>query len=150
MTAKLSLIASFWGFALTAFGQIDGAGYASDLRAKYGPPLARETFVVRPEVEMVVDYADNGHVCTIQLPPIAPGPEPGVKTARAIDALLTELVPLAIRGKELMRMYEATGAPSVTVVQYQNVTISESWQGERRTSITVRFKNEECQKPTAP
>jgi len=105
---------------------------------------------VRPEVEMIVDYADNGHVCKLQLPPVAPGPDSGVITTQAIDDLLTELIPSTIRGKELMRMYEAMGALSISIVQYQNVTISESRQGERRTGVTVTFKNEDCHKQTAP
>ena len=148
MSAKLNLrlLASFAGFALSAFAQIDGARFASDLRAKYGPPLARETFVARPGFEIVVDYAANGHVCRIQVPPIAPGGEPGVKTAQAVDDFLTELVPLTMRGKELLRMEEAVGAPSVSHVEYENVTISDFRQGGRRTGVTVTFKNEECLK----
>jgi hypothetical protein len=148
MSAKISvrLLASCAGFALSAFAQIDGARFASDLRAKYGPPLARETFVARPGFEMVVDYAANGHVCRIQLPPIAPGREPGVKTAQAVDDFVAELVPVTMRGKELGRMVEAVGAPSVSHIEYENVTISELRQGERRTGVTVRFKNEECRK----
>jgi hypothetical protein len=146
MSVKLNirLLVSFTGFAVSAFAQIDGAGFARDLRAKYGPPLARETFVARPGFEMVVDYAANGHVCRIQLPPVAEGREPGVKTAQAVDDFLTELVPMTMRGKELGRMVEAMGAPSVSRIEYENVTISELRQGERRTRVTVMFKNEEC------
>jgi hypothetical protein len=146
MNAKLNLglVASFAGFALSAFAQIDGSAFASDLRAKYGPPLARETFVARPGLEMVVDYAANTHVCRIQLPPVAPSREPGVKTAQAVDDFLVELVPSTMRGKELGRMEEAMGAASVSHIEYENVTISEFRQGGRRTGVTVTFKNEEC------
>lgn len=147
---NLSLFVSFAGFALSALAQIDGARFASDLRAKYGPPLARETFVARPGLEMVVDYAANGHVCRIQLPPLAEGREPGVKTARAVDEFLLELVPIAMRGQQLLRMVEALGLPSMSHVEYQNVTISELWQGEQRTGVTVAFKREECQRQAVP
>jgi hypothetical protein len=152
MTAKLSLslLAGFFGFALSAFAQIDGAAFASDLRAKYGPPLARETFVVRTEVEMVVDYADNGHVCRLQLPPVAPGPEPGVITTQAIDDILAELLPATIRGKELHRALFAMGSASGSVVEYENVTIHKMFHGERPTGVTVTFKNEDCHKQIAP
>jgi len=150
MNAKLNLrlLAIFVGFALSAFGQIDGAAFAADLRAKYGPPLARETFAGRPGIEMIVDYAANGHVCTIQLPPIGPGPEPGVKTTRAVDDFLLELVPPAMRGKELGRLATFMGAPSVSVVEYENVTIAEALQGQRRTGVTVVFKKEKCRDQT--
>lgn len=146
MHAKLNLrlLATFIGFALSAFAQIDGAGFAADLRAKYGPPLARETFTGRPGIEMIVDFAANGHVCTIQLPPIGPGREPGVKTGKAVDDFLLELVPLAMRGKELGRLVTFMGAPSVSVVEYENVTIAEGWQGQRRTGVTVTFTKEKC------
>jgi hypothetical protein len=104
--------------ALPAFAQIDGARFASDLRAKYGPPLARETFVARPDLEMIVDYAANGSVCKIQLPPVAQVPESNVKTPKAVDDFLAELVPVTMRGKVLQRLHEASGLPSVSIVEY--------------------------------
>jgi hypothetical protein len=133
------------GLALPASAQIDGSRFASDLRAKYGPPLARETFRPRPGIEMVVDFAAKGHVCRIQLPPIATGGDPDVKTKQSVDDFLAELVPSTTRGKELRRLNMAMGAPSVYNVEYENLTISESFQGSRRTGVTVTFRNEECQ-----
>ena len=38
-------------FAFSAFAQFDAGGFATDLRAKYGPPLAREVFAI-PAGEM--------------------------------------------------------------------------------------------------
>jgi hypothetical protein len=136
-------------FALSAFGQFDGAAFANDLRAKYGPPLAREMFTVRPGLEMTVNYAANGHVCRIELPPVAPGPDARVTGTHAIDEFLSELVPVAMRGKELMRSDQAFGAPSVRMVRYQNVTIGELFQGGKRTGVTVTFTKETCRDPTA-
>jgi hypothetical protein len=59
MNAKLALriLAAFLCITASAFAQIDG----TSLRAKYGPPLSREIFTVLTGVEMVVDYATNGH-----------------------------------------------------------------------------------------
>jgi hypothetical protein len=51
-----------FGLAVLAFAQIDGSQFATELRAKYGPPLARETFTGKPGVEMIVDYAANGRL----------------------------------------------------------------------------------------
>ena len=153
MTARLSfslLAICVLGCASSAFAQIDESRFASDLRAKYGPPLARETFTGRPGIQMIVDYAANGHVCRIQLPPVGPGRDPGVKTTQAVDDFLAELAPLTMRGKELRRFYSAMGAISMSTVEYENVTISESLQGARRTGITVRFKNEDCQEQPIP
>jgi hypothetical protein len=146
MNARLDLrlLVTFVGFALSAFAQVDGAGFARDLRTKYGPPLARETFTGRHGIEMVVDYAANGHVCKIQLPPIAPGREPDVRTPQAVDDFLAELVPLKIRGKELRRLVESFGVPSVSKVEYESVVIAEAFQDRRRTGVTVTFTKEEC------
>jgi hypothetical protein len=91
------LLAAFLWITAPAFAQIDGG----DLRAKYGPPLARETFAVMTGVDMVVDYAANGHVCRIQLPPVAPSQDVRVSTTQAIDEFIFGLVPVTIRGKEL-------------------------------------------------
>ena len=137
MNAKLNigLLATFFGFTLSAFAQVDGARFASDLRTKYGPPLARETFTVRTGIEMVVDHAANGHVCKIQLPPVGPGRDPGVISTQAIDEFISELVPMTVRGKELRRWAEIFGLPSMSAVEYENVTIAEVFQGG---------KNEEC------
>ena len=140
MNAKLVLLL----LASVAFGQVGGSRFANDLRAKYGPPLARETFMARPDLEMVVDYAANGHVCRIQLPPVASGQEPGVKTTQALDDFLLELVPLSMRGKEMGRMLAATGSVhSESIVRYENVTIAETLYDRRRAKMTVMF-NEEC------
>jgi hypothetical protein len=141
---SVRLLATFIGFAFSAFAQIDGARFAADLHAKYGPPLARETFAVRPGFEMVVDYAPNGHVCKIQLPPIGPSSEPGVETTQAVDDFLGELIPIKMRGKELGRMGEVFGLPSISIVEYENITIAQAFQGDARTGVTVTFANEKC------
>jgi glutamate synthase domain-containing protein 1 len=93
---------------------------------------------------MVVDYAANGNVCRIQLPSIAPGREPGVRTPQAVDDFLAELVPLKMRGKELGRLMESYGAPSVSRVEYENVAIADTLQAQRRIGVTVTFTKEEC------
>src|ERR1017187_7776476 len=144
MTAKLnfSLLAICgFGFALSAFAQIDSSRFASDLRAKYGPPLARETFTARPGMQLRREWPRMQN----RTPPVGPGREPGVKTGQAVDDFLLELAPLTMRGKELQKFYQAMGALSMSSVEYENVIISESLQGSRRTGITVLFRNEACQ-----
>jgi hypothetical protein len=131
-------------FTFPAFAQIDASRFAAELRASYGPPLAREVFTV-PAGEMVVDYATSGHVCKIQLPAMAPEEgRPGVKSTRALDDFLLKLLPLTMRGKELRKMAEQQGLASVLATEYENVTISEVSQGQGRTGVTVIFTNEKC------
>jgi hypothetical protein len=62
MTAKLTFCLSF---ALALFGQLD----SSQLRAKYGPPLDRETFTMAPGFQIVVDYGPDRQVCRLEISP---------------------------------------------------------------------------------
>jgi hypothetical protein len=64
MTRSATSLAVVLLAASSAFAQLD----ANSLRAKYGQPLDRETFTVRPGIEMMVDYAAGKQVCRIQLP----------------------------------------------------------------------------------
>jgi len=141
---KLRLVATFIAFGVSAFAQTDWAGFAAALRSKYGPPLLRETFTVKPGLEMVVDYAANGNVCKIQLPPMGPDNQPGVQSGQAIDNFLAELLPMAMRGKEQRRSAMMTGLASVSLVEYENVTIAENFQAGTRTGVTATFTKEQC------
>jgi hypothetical protein len=42
-------------------------------------------------------------------------------------------------------MAEGMSLASVLMTQYENVTISELFQGQRRTGVTVTFTKEKCQ-----
>jgi hypothetical protein len=139
------LASCFAGLAFSASAQIDGSGFAGDLRTRFGPPLARETFRVPPG-EMVVDYATNGHVCRIQLPPMGSDDrQPGVTTTKAVDDFLLKLVPLTMRGKELRRWSSSTGGHFMLAVEYENVGIAEGLNNEQtRTGVTVTFLKEQC------
>jgi hypothetical protein len=95
---------------------------------------------------MVVDYPSNGRICRIQLPPAAPSREPGVTTTQAIDEFLLELIPMTRRGKELRRSMMAVGAPSVSIVEYETLSIAESFQDRTRTAVTVTFTREDCRR----
>ena len=131
-------------FAFSAFAQFDAGGFATDLRAKYGPPLAREVFAI-PAGEMAVDYATSGHVCRINLPGI--GPEEGhsgVSSHKGIDDFLLKLLPLTLRGKELRQMAFQSGVNSIFSTEYENVTISAASNGQGPTGVTVIFTNEKC------
>ncbi len=98
---------------------------------------------------MVVDYAANGNVCRIHLPSIAPDKQrPGVRSVKAMDEFILDLVPLAVRGKELSRGAQAAGAISMSAVDYENVVISDVFGASRGAGVTVTFKTETCQDPS--
>jgi hypothetical protein len=144
MAINQRLLLAVMGFVTPAIAQIDGLALSAELRAKYGPALKRETFLI-PAGEMMVDYAATDRVCRISLPPVAPdNRQPGMKSAKAMDDFLLELIPAAQRGKELRRHVTMMGLPGISVVAYENVTVSEMLQGQQRTGITVTFPNESC------
>ena len=109
MTRFAVRFAVFAGFSLSAFAQLD----AYKLRDKYGPPVDRETFTVRPGIEMVlVDYGLNKQVCRIQLPSgmqyVGTIPD-GAVTKQQIGEVLQEVAPASMRGKEINKMFTVEG-----------------------------------------
>jgi hypothetical protein len=135
--------------ASSAFAQLD----SFTLHAKYGAPLDRETFTIRPGIEMVVDYGPSRQVCRIQVPSgmhIVDTVPPGAITKKEVDEVLAEVVPLSIRGKEVNRMSMTTGGHSMVAAEYEHVTIAESKNGDIGSGITVTFKDLSCPLPKAP
>jgi hypothetical protein len=133
------------GLAIGASAQAGGTQYTNDFRSKYGPALPRETFLAKPGIEMVVHFAANGHVCKIELPPTGPVAVNGAWSNRAVDDLVAELVPLRSRGRELSQMAQVFSLQSISTVEFENVSISESFQGTDRTRVTIAFAKEVCQ-----
>jgi hypothetical protein len=127
-------------------GQIDG----SWLRAKFGAPLNREVFTVRPGIEMIVDYSPTGnHACRLELPgqaPMAADAPAGVaiNPKKPIDDLLAEIVPLSMRGKEGLKMCESAGMSGICSIDYEHLSIVESSDGGHRAAVIVRFKIAGC------
>ena len=137
--------------SLPVLAQLD----SSALRAKYGTPLNRETFRMAVGYDVIVDYGASNQVCKIQVPALMPTKE---KVARAAGMkqrmydFLADLVPPALRGKEVGRMAEMTGTISVFIVEYEQVTMSEFEHANdpfgTDNTITVTFKNNDCQNVT--
>jgi hypothetical protein len=123
-------------FTATLFGQID----SYQLRAKYGPPLARETFTISPDFHVIVDYGPDQQVCRLELPASVPS-----ITGQRVDEILLELVPMSMRGTNLGTMWEFMGRASVKITEYEDVFISEPHDHRgMRTGVTLVFKREEC------
>ena len=146
MTAKLSL---FVVLCVSAFAQqMDSTA----LRAKYGEPLAREIFQVRPNIEAVVIYGSGRQVCRIELPPgsymnvVGEAPAHFV-TKQQVDEVIDELIPLATRGSEIGRFTMFAGGISFSAANYQNVSISEPQDPDHpghRTAVTITFNRADC------
>jgi hypothetical protein len=135
-------------FALPAMAQLDSYG----LRAKFGAPLNRETFHIPAGFDLVVDYGIGNQVCKLEVPALMPTEgklqNTSVMKQRMYD-FLAEAVPASMRGKELRRMAQVSGTISLSSIEYENVTLSELQAGDQhdRGTITVRFKNYDCQRP---
>ena len=136
-----------------AFGQID----ATTLRAKYGDPINygkrvnSETFKVRNNITMVVNYGPSGQACRIEVhpagqPTVRQAP-PNIGTKQQLDEVLQEVVPPSMRGKEIRSGVIQMGAVSFLLIEYEHVTITELLQNETPTSVTVAFKEEGCLRP---
>jgi hypothetical protein len=133
------------GFALfmvttsSASAQID----TSSLRSKYGAPLERETFMVRPGIGMVVDYGPSKHVCRIHLPSgldFIATEYPSAITKKQIDEVVDEVVPLLIRGKELRQKVIGTGEAALLTTEYEEVQIEEMENFVGR-GVTITLKD---------
>lgn len=119
------------------------------LRLKYGPPLDRETFTVRPEVEIRVDYGPSKQACAILLPSgmTAVGtPSPDVITRDQMKEILDDLVPVAVRGPEIKRGVIEVGILRTVYTEYEFVNILEHFKSGVGTGIVVVLKDPACQK----
>jgi len=139
MTAKLTLFV----VCCTAFGQID----TSTLRAKYGEPIARETYQVRPNIEAVVNYGTGHQVCRIDLPPGSYVNPPHGASNHDVDEVIDELVPLSVRGKDIGVGVLSLSRASLRFTEYEHVTISEPQDPDhpgRRTGVVITFNRPDC------
>ena len=135
--------------ASSAYAQLD----AFSLRSKYGPPLDRETFTVRPEVQIRVDYGPAKQACAILLPSgssVVGEPSPRFITREQIKAVLDDLIPDSVRGKEIKRGVMGAGMLWVVYTEYEHVTIDERFKSGIGTGIVVTFKDPACRKDAAP
>ena len=139
MTAKLTLFV----VCCTAFGQMD----TTTLRAKYGEPISRETFQVRPNIEAVVNYGTDHQVCKIDLPPGSYVNPPHGASHHDVDQIVDELVPPSLRGKELGSSLASAGRLSERFTEYEHIKIHEPQDPDhpgRRTSVTISFTRRDC------
>ena len=105
--------------------------------------------------DVIVDYGEGDQVCKIHVPALMPTD----KVMRAAEMkqhmydFLADLVPDSLRGKELGRGMMISGATiSMSVVEYERVIINEVQYANQPfgadNTITVTFKNENCQELT--
>jgi hypothetical protein len=139
----------FLPLALPAAAQLD----SSALRAKYGSPLNRETFRLPQGFDLIVDYGAGNQVCRLLVPALMPAHGQVSRASEMKQRMynfLADLVPGSMRGKEIGRMMETMGAISISWIEYEHVTISESQHADSfapDNTITVTFKTDGCNLP---
>ena len=114
---------------------------ASALRTKYGEPLARETFKVKPNIEAVVNYGTGRQVCNIEMS------QSQAATRQEVDEVVNELAPPSVRGKEVNRGMASAGQLAMLFIDYEHVTISEPQDPNRpgrRTAVRITFNRPDC------
>jgi hypothetical protein len=131
-------------FVIPAVAQLD----SSALRSKYGPPLNRETFHMPAGFDLILDYGTANQVCKLEVPALMPTEEKvsnSEEMKRRMSDFLADLVPAAMRGKELRQMMNIHGIISLLSIEYEHVTINELQYAAqpfgRDNTITVTFKN---------
>src|ERR1700733_11949672 len=110
------------GFTLPAAAQLN----SSALRSKYGPPLNRETFHMPEGFDLVVDYDAANQACKMEVPALMPTNATvsnSEEMKKRMYDFLADLVPAAMRGKELARSAFMSGMTSISSVEYEYVTI---------------------------
>jgi len=121
-------------FVMPALAQLDSAA----LRAKFGPPMNREIFHLRPGFDLVVDYGANRQVCEMSMPPST--------TREETERFLDELVPASLRGKSsgLNRTASSSEANQVYERGWELVIISIHINMGQDDGAWVRFTREDC------
>jgi hypothetical protein len=145
------LAISCLALAIPAVAQLD----SSALRSKFGPPLNRETFHMPAGFDLIVDYDAGNQVCKLKVPALMPTNEQVSNAAamkRRMYDFLADLVPAAMRGKELNRGAFMSGLISWSSVEYEHVTINELQYANQPFSkdntITVTFN--QCETRSLP
>jgi hypothetical protein len=147
MKLSISIILSLAAVS-SAHAQID----AFSLRSKYGLPLDRETFTVRPGINIRVDYGPAKQACTIVLPSgmTVREPSPDIITREQMKDVLDEVVPNSVRGKEIKRGVIGSGILKVVYTEYEHVTVDERFKSGIGTGIVVTSKDPACRKDSTP
>jgi len=125
-------------FILPAMAQLDSFA----LRARFGPPLNRETFHMPAGFDLVVDYGPTNQVCRLEVP----ASDNTINSKKAMYDFLADLVPAQMRGIEQLRMSQSMGALSIQSIEYDFATMRELQYANQpfQGTLTITFKNGDC------
>jgi hypothetical protein len=140
----MSLAVLFFGLP-SALSQV-----SSDWLNRYGPPAA-ESYVIRDGIVMMVFYSEEGRTCKADIRAAKAQPP------ASVEEVLTEIVPLSDRGKELISIGLTSGPfAAITSTFYERVRISLVHSGEKTAngettdlivSATIYWQGVQCKLP---
>jgi hypothetical protein len=147
------------GCLLVATGSVVLTQSSSEFHSLYGEPDV-ERFTARPGISLAVEYGSDHLACQplIELaqPLIHQEEQAQFMSSERVSEVLEEVVPVAMRGKEISAMIDVSGCNKVHITDFENVFIMRSrhicdpssQDQDMRTAIT--FKRDTCPKPRTP
>ena len=144
---KHSLAAT--GLLLTVLAVGLTAQRADQYRQKYGAPDSHSRYIVRPDISMTVEFAENGQASNIVIRRLESGDPTNhngsdLMSPAAVKEILEEVVPDARRGKLQQSGRFVSSCFSSGIDEYEHVSINQARrcmaQGDGIYYIAVHFK----------
>ena len=144
--------------ALFCFATDASAPSAQGLRKLYGEPTM-ERFAVRSGITVAVQYGPDRTACQLLIAPVQSllelqEPIPPSMSSRDVSDVLQELIPVAIRGKQINSTSIEVGGKALLKTDYENVSIERICSSQSCVSSNesqdvrtlVVFKRDSCPK----
>ncbi len=128
------------------------AQVASDWRRRYGPPQA-ERYILRSGFTMTVFYSEEGQTCKAIIESAAMDSQgfPKMQPQNVIEGILTEVLPLADRGRKIRSIGLTSSVGGIGSSQYERVTIAfakkDQTAADNVASTTIRWNGVKCRPP---
>jgi hypothetical protein len=141
------------GFLVVAVASFGLAPSSPELHNRYGLSDL-ERFTVRPGITATVQYGADHLACQIKIERyrsiVGQDPETAPRiSSQEISEVLEELVPRAVRGKEIINSsFQSSACGAGNMNEFENVTISQSLSPCQDSSAQIIFKRDICSKVT--
>ncbi len=106
---------------------------AVDVQGRFGTPVS-ERFVAEPGVALTTTYNGSGVTSEVKVTPVEPAQSISSLTA---DRILNEVAPVWSRAGKPQLAMMMSGTVGVRIEEYDDVTITRSFQGDAITQATV-------------
>ncbi|HEX8846841.1 MAG TPA: hypothetical protein VF791_19515 [Pyrinomonadaceae bacterium] len=135
---------------LTALAVAANAQKADEFRQRYGAPDSHGRYIVRPDIGMTVEFAENGRASRMVIKRLDSEEEgtsshqPKLMSESSAKEILEEVAPAAKRGKLLRTGGFAASCIRMSFDEYEHVTINQTIRCEKQGggiyNAAVQFK----------